>query len=47
MTTIREFEPMIDSTSGVFMNLVNERFAQTGKVCELDKYLQMYAFDIM
>lgn len=47
MTTIVEFEPFVDSTSKMFMEAMSSRFAQTGKVCPLDKYLQMYAFDIM
>lgn len=47
MTTIVEFEPLIDSTSRTFMSVVKDRFAETGITCQLDKYLQMYAFDIM
>ena len=47
MSTIVEFEPLVDSTSSIFMKKVDERFAQTGTVCKLDEYLQMYAFDIM
>ncbi|KAI1613804.1 cytochrome P450 oxidoreductase [Exophiala viscosa] len=47
MTTIKDFEPLVDSTSRTFMYQVNKRFAETGATCPLDKWLQMYAFDII
>lgn len=47
MSTLVEFEPLVDSTSKEFMKIVNERFAKTGEICPLDRWLQMYAFDIM
>ncbi|KAF2802374.1 cytochrome P450 [Mytilinidion resinicola] len=45
--TLVEFEPLVDSTSLVFFKEVEERFARTGKECELSKWVQMYAFDII
>lgn len=47
MSTLVEFEPLVDSTSKTFMKIVNDRFARTGEICPLDRWLQMYAFDIM
>ena len=47
MSTVVEFEPLVDSTSRVFMRIINDRFAKAGKICPLDQWLQMYAFDIM
>jgi hypothetical protein len=47
MTSVVEFESLVDSTSRSFMHAVSKRFADTGLECHLDKWLQMYAFDIM
>lgn len=47
MSTLVEFEPLVDSTFETFTKEMIERFAKTGEECKLDKWLQMYAFDIM
>lgn len=47
MTTLVEFEPLIDSTSATFMEQMSTRFADTGAICPMHDWLQMYAFDIM
>ena len=47
MTSIVEFEPLVDSTSRSFMSAIGKRFADTGLECHLGEWLQMYAFDIM
>jgi hypothetical protein len=47
MSSVVDFEPLVDSTSGAFMRAMSERFADTGLECHLDEWLQMYAFDIM
>jgi hypothetical protein len=47
MSTVKEYEPLVDSTSAVFMDQMNTRFVVPGRECDLGKWLQMYAFDIM
>ncbi|TVY91777.1 Cytochrome P450 monooxygenase [Lachnellula willkommii] len=47
LSTLIEYEPLVDSTSMVFMNQMEERFVRTGEDCNLSKWLQMYAFDII
>lgn len=44
--TLREFEPLVDSTSICFLQQM-EKFARSGEVCSLASWLQMYAFDVM
>lgn len=46
MSTLVEYEPLVDSTSIVFMNQM-EKFAETGQVCPFSNWLQMYAFDVV
>jgi hypothetical protein len=47
LTTLVDYEPLVDSTTQVFMEHMRERFVRPGKVCDLAKWLQMYAFDVM
>lgn len=48
LSTLIEFEPLVDSTTHVFLNTLQERFATAGgKVVDLGQYLQFYAFDVM
>ncbi|KAH8802544.1 cytochrome P450 oxidoreductase [Xylogone sp. PMI_703] len=47
LSTIIEFKPLVDSTSIVFMKQMEEQFAVTRAECQLSKWLQMYAFDII
>src|SRR5882724_7685649 len=47
LSTLVEFEPLVDSTSIVFMKQMDERFVKTVQECNLSRWLQMYAFDIM
>jgi len=45
LSTLVEFEPLVDSTTHVFLDVLQERFAgQKGKVVDLGEYLQFYAF---
>lgn len=46
MSTLVDFEPLIDSTSALFMSRLDE-FCESGKTCDFGKWLQMYAFDVM
>ncbi|KAH9204888.1 cytochrome P450 oxidoreductase [Leptodontidium sp. 2 PMI_412] len=47
MTTLVQFEPFVDTTSQVFCRRLTELFAGTRKVCDLGKWLQYYAFDVI
>ena len=47
LSTLVEIEPLIDSTTAVFMSRLDELFAETGNVCDLGKWLQWYAFDVI
>ena len=47
MTTLVSFEPYVDSTIRVLCEQLDQRFVQTGKPCDLGKWLQMFAFDVI
>ena len=48
LSTLVEFEPLVDSTTHVFLDVLHDRFAsQKGHVLDLGEYLQFYAFDVM
>ncbi|KAI6867230.1 benzoate 4-monooxygenase cytochrome-like protein P450 [Hortaea werneckii] len=47
LSTLVEFEPLIDSTAAVFLSRLDELFAHTGKTCDLGQWLQWYAFDVI
>ena len=47
LSTVKEFEPLLDSTTAVFMSRLDELFASTGKVCDMSVWLQWYAFDVI
>ncbi|GIZ44525.1 hypothetical protein CKM354_000772100 [Cercospora kikuchii] len=47
LSTLVEFEPLIDSTTAVFLDRVDQLFATTGKECDLGTWLQWYAFDVI
>ncbi|KAK1813004.1 hypothetical protein LTR12_012603 [Friedmanniomyces endolithicus] len=47
LSTLVEFEPLIDSTTAVFLTRLDELFASTGKVCDLGIWLQWFAFDVI
>ncbi|CAK7208760.1 hypothetical protein SCUCBS95973_000211 [Sporothrix curviconia] len=46
MSSLIEFEPLIDSTSRAFVTQMEQRFAKQNKICPLDQWMQMYAFDV-
>ena len=46
MSTLVEFEPLIDSTTELFMTRLDE-FATAKRICNFGQWLQMYAFDVM
>ncbi|KAF2479962.1 putative P450 monooxygenase [Neohortaea acidophila] len=47
LSTLKEFEPLLDSTTAVFLSRLDDLFASTGKVCDLGTWLQWYAFDVI
>lgn len=47
LSTLKEFEPLLDSTTAVFTSRLDELFASTGKVCDMGIWLQWYAFDVI
>lgn len=47
MSNLVSFEPYVDSTMSVFFEELDRRFVQTNEVCDLDSWLQMFAFDVM
>ncbi|KAH0836163.1 hypothetical protein AYO21_04830 [Fonsecaea monophora] len=47
MSTVVEYEPLIDSTFRAFVKQINERFVDPRRECDLSRWLQMYAFDVI
>ncbi|KAI9710774.1 MAG: hypothetical protein M1828_002116 [Chrysothrix sp. TS-e1954] len=47
MSTLVSFEPLVDSTSKVFLEKTQQRFCDTGEACDLGEWLQYYAFDVI
>lgn len=47
MSNVVSFEPYVDSTISVFFDRLDQLFVQTGGVCDLGVWLQMFAFDVM
>lgn len=47
LSTLVEYEPLVDSTIGVFLDNLAARYAKTGAVCDFGQYLQFFAFDVI
>jgi hypothetical protein len=50
MSTLVQFEPLIDSTTRVFINELTQRFADRKNesgICDFGTWLQYYAFDVI
>ena len=47
MTSMVSYEPLVDSTMDVFLSQTQKLFANTGKSCAFNKWLQYYAFDVI
>jgi len=48
MTNLVEFEPYVNSTIGLFLNRIDERYCfPNKKVCDMATWLQWLAFDVM
>jgi hypothetical protein len=50
MSTLVQFEPLVDSTTAKFLEQLSERYADNSSpdgVCDLGAWLQYYAFDVI
>lgn len=48
MSTLVQFQPLVDSTTVVFLEQLQQRFAdKNGAVCDFGTWLQYYAFDVI
>ncbi|OSS44053.1 hypothetical protein B5807_11148 [Epicoccum nigrum] len=47
LSALVSFESRVDSTMEVFCTQLEERFVETQQVCDLGKWLQMFAFDVI
>lgn len=47
MSTLVSFEPLVDSTILTFVDQINRRFVQTGRVCNLPDWLLYFASDVI
>jgi len=47
LSTLVDFEPLVDHTTEVFLTELSDRFASTGTICDFGKWLQFFAFDGM
>lgn len=48
MSTLVSYEPLVDSTTTVFMEQTLKRFTgPNGSVCNFSQWLQYYAFDVI
>ncbi|KAI9798293.1 MAG: hypothetical protein M1833_004865 [Piccolia ochrophora] len=47
MSTLLQYEQFVDSTTEVFLDQIEQRFARTGAICDLSRWLQYYAFDVI
>ena len=46
-TNVIGFEKYVDNTMSVMFKQLDRRFVETGRVCDLGQWLQMFAFDFM
>ncbi|KAI9659075.1 MAG: hypothetical protein M1821_002035 [Bathelium mastoideum] len=47
MSSLVSYEPLVDSTTQVFIAQTQKLFAETGKSCDFSTWLQFYAFDVI
>lgn len=47
LSALVEYEELVDRTTDVFLDALEQRFASTGKVLDLGRYLQFFAFDVI
>lgn len=47
MSSLVNYEPLVSSTVGVFLDKTQEMYANTGKSCNFSQWLQYFAFDVI
>lgn len=47
LSTLVEYEPLVDRTIRVFLGCLNDTYAQTGSICDFGRSLQFFAFDVI
>ncbi|KAI9810480.1 MAG: hypothetical protein M1827_006256 [Pycnora praestabilis] len=47
MSSLVQYEPLVESTTEVFLDQTDKLFASKGKVCDFAEWLQFYAFDVI
>jgi hypothetical protein len=47
LSTMVEYEGLVDSTIALFLSRLDEKYAETGKVLNLGLWLQFFAFDVI
>ncbi|SMR42047.1 unnamed protein product [Zymoseptoria tritici ST99CH_3D1] len=47
MSSLIEYEPLVDSTMNVFIEQTKRRYCDTGLTCKFSQWLQFYAFDVI
>ncbi|KAK5081206.1 hypothetical protein LTR05_008000 [Lithohypha guttulata] len=47
MTSLKQYEPFVDTTSQLFCRKLVQNFAEPRKACDLGTWLQYYAFDVI
>jgi hypothetical protein len=47
MTSMLDYEPLVDSTSRVLVEKIDKLFADKDTICDFGEYLQWYAFDVI
>ncbi|KAL1641363.1 hypothetical protein SLS58_006062 [Diplodia intermedia] len=47
MSTIVQYEPLVDSTTAAFLAQLARRYADNQVVCDFGKWLQYYSFDVI
>jgi hypothetical protein len=47
MSQLVNYEPLVSSTLGVFLDKTEEVYANTGRTCNFSQWLQFFAFDVI
>jgi cytochrome P450 len=47
MSTLIQYEPLVDDVIQVFLNQTERLFAEPGRICDFAKWLQFFAFDVI
>lgn len=47
MSSLVNYEPLVDSTTDVFIEQTQKRYTSTGKPCNFSRWLQFFAFDVV